>query len=62
MFSKIDFIKMLEFFTVNILGYVWWNIRSKSKDWLTRNQDDVSEWNDMSTHALLFQWTSTIIL
>jgi hypothetical protein len=24
MFSKIDFIKMLEFFTDNILGYVWW--------------------------------------
>ena len=23
-------------------------LRSKSKDWLTRNQDNVSEWSDMS--------------
>ena len=23
--------------------------------WLARNQDDVSEWSDMSTHGLLFQ-------
>ena len=30
-------------------------IRSKSKDWFTRNQDSVSGWNDMSTHGLLFQ-------
>ena len=29
--------------------------RSKSKDWLARNQNNVSEWNDMSTHRLLFQ-------
>jgi hypothetical protein len=26
----------------------------KSKDWLTRNQVNVSEWNDMSTHGLFF--------
>ena len=25
------------------------------KDWLTRNQDNVSQWSDMSTHGLLFQ-------
>ena len=24
-------------------------IRSKSKDWLVRNQDNVSKWSDMST-------------
>ena len=30
-------------------------LRSKSKDWLARNQNNVSEWNDMSTHRLLFQ-------
>jgi hypothetical protein len=30
-------------------------IRKKSKDWLVRNQDNVSEWGDMSTHRLLFQ-------
>jgi hypothetical protein len=36
---------------------VW---RSKSKDWLARNQNNVSEWSDMSTHGVLFQWASTI--
>jgi hypothetical protein len=30
-------------------------IRRKSKDWLTLNQDNVSEWGDMSTCGLLFQ-------
>ena len=27
----------------------------KSNDWLARNQDNVSEWDDISTHGLLFQ-------
>ena len=35
-------------------------IRKKSKDWLTRNQNNVSEWSDMSTPGLLYQWASTI--
>jgi hypothetical protein len=35
-------------------------IRKKSKDWLVRNQDNVWEWGDMSTHRLLFQWANTI--
>jgi hypothetical protein len=26
-----------------------------SKDWLARNQNNVSEWSDMSTHGLLLQ-------
>ena len=30
-------------------------LRSKSKDWLAQNQNNVSEWSDMSTHRLLFQ-------
>jgi hypothetical protein len=30
-------------------------LRSKSKDRLAQNQDNVSEWNDMSTRGLLFQ-------
>jgi hypothetical protein len=30
----------------------------KSKDWLVRNQN-VSEWSEISTRGLLFQWTST---
>ena len=35
-------------------------LRRKSKDWLARNQNNVSEWSDMHTHRLLFQWVSTI--
>ena len=35
-------------------------LRRKNKDWLTRNQNNVSEWSDMSIHGLLFQWTSTM--
>jgi len=35
-------------------------LKRKSKDWLARNQDNVSEWGDMSIRILLFQWTSTI--
>ena len=34
-------------------------LRSKSKDWLLRNQN-VSDSSDMSTCELLFQWASTI--
>jgi hypothetical protein len=30
-------------------------LRRKRKDWLARNQDNVSEWSDMSTHGLFFQ-------
>jgi hypothetical protein len=29
-------------------------LRGKNKDWLTRNQNNVSEWSDMSTRGLLF--------
>ena len=35
-------------------------LRRKSKDWLARNQDNMSERGDMSIRRLLFQWTSTI--
>ena len=35
-------------------------LRSKSKDWLARNQNNVSEWGDMSIRGLLFQWASAI--
>jgi hypothetical protein len=31
------------------------SIRRKSKDWLTRKQDNVSEGDDLSIHGLLFQ-------
>ena len=37
-------------------------LRSKNKDFLTRDQDNVSEWNNMSTRGLLFLWASTIKL
>ena len=33
--------------------------RSNNKDWLTRKQNNVSEWSDMSIHGLLFQIVST---
>jgi hypothetical protein len=33
-------------------------LRRKNKDWLARNQDNVSEWKDMSACGLL--WASTI--
>ena len=36
------------------------SLRRKSKDWLARNKNNVSEWSDMSTQRLLFQWASTI--
>ena len=32
----------------------------KSKGWLARNQDDVSEWGEMSIRGPLFQWASAI--
>jgi hypothetical protein len=35
-------------------------LRGKSKDWLARNQKNVSEWSYMSTGGLLFQGASTI--
>ena len=35
-------------------------LKRKSKDWLARNQNNVSEWKDMSTRGLLFQWASTL--
>jgi len=28
-------------------------LRRKSKDWLARNQDNVSEWSNMSIHGLI---------
>jgi hypothetical protein len=30
-------------------------LRSKNKDWLAQNQNNVSEWSDMSICGLLFQ-------
>ena len=36
-----------------------WN---KGKDWLSRNQNNVSEWSDMSTNRMLFHWASTITM
>jgi len=36
------------------------SLRRKSKDWLAQNQENVSEWGDMSIHGLLFQSAITI--
>ena len=33
-------------------------LRSKNKDWMAQNQNNVSEWGNMSTRGLLFQWAS----
>jgi hypothetical protein len=30
-------------------------LRRKNKDWLARNQNNVSEWSDLSTRGLLVQ-------
>ena len=30
-------------------------LKKKSKDWLARNQNNVSEWGDMSVCGMLFQ-------
>ena len=35
-------------------------LRSMSKDRLAHNKDNVSEWSEMSTCELLFQWASTM--
>ena len=35
-------------------------LRRNSKDWLFRNQDNVSEWGDMYISGLLFQCASNI--
>ena len=35
-------------------------LRRKIKDWLARNQDNMSKFGDMSICRLLFQWASTI--
>ena len=37
-------------------------LRSKSKDWLVRNRDKVSEWGDISIRGQLFLSASTIKL
>ena len=40
---------------------IWWlsakhaALKTKSKDWLARNQEHVSEWVDMPIRGLLFQ-------
>jgi hypothetical protein len=35
-------------------------IKRKSKDWLARNQDNMSGWDDMSIRGLLFQWATSM--
>jgi hypothetical protein len=35
-------------------------LRRKSKDWLARNQDNMSEWSDMYIRGLLFPLVNTI--
>jgi hypothetical protein len=35
-------------------------LSKKSKDWLAWNQNNVSEWSDLSTRGLLFQYASSM--
>jgi hypothetical protein len=35
-------------------------LKSKNKDCLARNQNNMSEWSDMSIRGLLFPWANTI--
>ena len=35
-------------------------LKSKRKDWLTQNQNNVSEWSGIYTRGLLFQRVSTM--
>ena len=35
-------------------------LRRKSNDWLAQNQNNMSEWVNMSIHRTLFQWASSI--
>jgi hypothetical protein len=47
------------------IGICWFSakhsaLRRKSKYWLARNQNNVSEWGDLHIRGLLFQWASTI--
>ena len=47
------------------IGICWFSakhasLRKNNNDWLARNQDNVSDWDDMSIRGLLFQWVSTI--
>jgi hypothetical protein len=35
-------------------------LRSKSRDWLPRNQNNMSDWDDMFTCRQLYQWASAI--
>ena len=43
-------------FSTNKHAAFWSDI----KKWLAWNEDDVSETSEISTHGLMFQWTSTI--
>jgi hypothetical protein len=47
-------------FKIGICCYSAKQARSESKYLLARNQDNVSEWDNMSNNGLLFQWASTI--
>jgi hypothetical protein len=40
--------------------YKIWICCFSTKDRLVQNQNNVSEWSNMSTSGLLFQWASTI--
>ena len=48
-------------YKIGICCFSAWHaaLQSKNKDWLARNQNNVSEWGNMSTRGLLIQSAST---
>jgi hypothetical protein len=68
--SSPDLVKPKTMICMNRIVYdigIWFfyakhtKLRRKSKYWLARNRDNVSEWVYMSICGLLFQWASTKI-
>ena len=35
-------------------------LSSTNKDWMARNQHNVSEWSELATRVMLLQWVSTM--
>ena len=52
--------KIINWYLLLIMNAKHVEFRRKSKDWLARNQDNVSEWSDMYIRGLLFPLVNTI--
>ena len=58
-FTLLNTIKIIFCFNIPQVGMCCFSMHaalmSKIKDWLALNEDNVSEWSDMSIHGLYFQ-------